>query len=271
MPEGDTVWLACRRLHDALAGRTLTVSDFRLPELATTDLVGRSVLEVVARGKHLLMRTSDPGGSPPLTVHTHLRMDGSWHIYAPRERWRGGASHQARVVLGVPDAVAVGFDVHDVAVVPTADEDRLVGHLGPDLLGPDWDLDEAVRRLASRPEREIGPALLDQRNLAGIGNLYKAETLFLRGVDPWAPVGSVEDLPAMVTTAWKLLRANRDRWEQVTTGSTRRGEHHWVFERPGKPCRRCGTTVQVADQGDPPYQRLTYWCPHCQPAAPAGR
>jgi endonuclease-8 len=266
MPEGDTVWLAARRMHDALAGGELTVSDFRLPSLATTDLVGRSVLEVVARGKHLLVRTADPGGAPPLTVHTHFRMDGAWHISAPGERWRGGASHHIRVVLGVRDAVAVGYRLHDVAVVSTEDEDRLVGHLGPDLLGPDWDADEAVRRLAAQPEREIGPALLDQRNLAGIGNLYKAETLFLRGVNPWAPVGSVGDLPALVKTARRLLWANRDRWEQVTTGSTRRGEHHWVFERPGKACRRCGTLVQVADQGDPPYDRLTYWCPRCQPS-----
>jgi endonuclease-8 len=265
MPEGDTVWLACRRLHDALAGRELTVSDFRLPSLATTDLVGRSVLEVVARGKHLLVRTTDPGGAPALTVHTHLRMDGAWHVHRAGERWNGGASHHVRVVLGVQHTVAVGYRVHDVAVVPTAEEDRLVGHLGPDLLGTDWDADEAVRRLAARPEREIGPALLDQRNLAGIGNLYKAETLFLRGVNPWSPVGSVTDLPAIVRTAQRLLRANRDRWEQVTTGSTRRGEHHWVFERPGKPCRRCGTLVQVADQGDAPYERLTYWCPRCQP------
>jgi endonuclease-8 len=265
MPEGDTVWLAGRRMHDALAGRLLTQSDFRLPSLATTDLVGRSVLEVVARGKHLLIRTADHGGAPALTVHTHFRMDGAWHIYTPGERPRGGAPHQIRLVLAVPDAVAVGYRLHDVAVVPTAEEDRLVGHLGPDLLGPDWDAEEAVRRLAGQPDREIGPALLDQRNLAGIGNLYKAETLYLRGVSPWAPVGTVRDLPALVRTAQRLLRSNRDRWEQVTTGSTRKGEHHWVFERPGRACRRCGTLVQVANQGEPPYDRLTYWCPHCQP------
>jgi endonuclease-8 len=273
VPEGDTVWLAARRMHDALAGRTLTVSDFRLPNLATTDLVGRSVLEVVARGKHLLVRTADPG-APALTVHTHFRMDGSWHIYRAGERWRGGASHHIRVVLAVPDAVAVGYRLHDVAVVPSEEEDRLVGHLGPDLLGADWDLDEALRRLSAAPDRQIGPALLDQRNLAGIGNLYKAEVLFLRGVNPWSPVGSVRDLPALVTTARRLLHANRDRWEQVTTGSTRKGEHHWVFERPGRACRRCGALVQVADQGDPPYDRLTYWCPRCQPlpdgAGPSG-
>jgi endonuclease-8 len=270
VPEGDTVWLAAQRLHDALAGRVLTTSDFRVPQLATADLTGRAVLAVVPRGKHLLSRVE--GG---LTLHTHFRMDGTWHLYRPGDRRRGGPDWQVRVVLANAEWEAVGYRLPVVELFETADEDRAVGHLGPDLLSPDWDLDEAVRRLRAEPGREIGMALLDQRNLAGIGNLYRTEALFLRGLTPWLTVAEVPDLPALVETARRLMTANRGRVEQSTTGSLRRGETHWVFERQGRPCRRCGTPVSSAEQGEPAYQRLSYWCPRCQlgpaPAPTAGR
>ncbi|MDP9240971.1 MAG: DNA glycosylase, partial [Actinomycetota bacterium] len=135
----------------------------------------------------------------------------------------------------------------------------------PDLLDPAADLAEAVRRLLDRPDRAVGPALLDQRNLAGIGNLYKSEVLFLSGVSPWTPVGEVAGPDQLVGLARRLLRANKDRWEQITTGETAPGRQHWVFERAGRPCRRCGTPIRSAEQGDPPYQRFSYWCPRCQP------
>jgi endonuclease-8 len=250
-------------MHTALAGRALTRVDLRVPALATADLTGATVTEVLARGKHLLIRVE--GG---LTLHTHFRMDGSWRLQRPGERWRGGPAHQVRVVLANADWEAVGYRLHDIALVPTAEEDRLVGHLGPDLLGPDWDAAEAARRLAADPDRPIGDALLDQRLLAGVGNLYKNETLFLTGVNPWTPVGKVGDVPKVVATAYRLMRANRDHPEQSTTGSMRRGEQHWVYGRPGQPCRRCGTLVRVAEQrpeDHPEYGRVTYWCPHCQP------
>jgi len=259
MPEGDTVYLTAKRLHAALAGRPVLSSDFRLPQLATADVDGATVREVVPRGKHLLIRFGDGR-----TLHSHLRMDGSWQIYPAGGRWRRPA-HQARVILRNSHRQAVGFRVHDVALAPTAEESEWVGHLGPDLLDPSADLAEAVRRLLEQPGREVGPALLDQRNLAGIGNLYKAEVLFLRGLSPWAAVGDVDDLPALVGLARRLLHANKDRWEQVTTGETAPGRQHWVFERSGRPCRRCGTAVRSAEQDDPPYQRLSYWCPRCQP------
>jgi endonuclease-8 len=261
MPEGDTVWLSARRLHAALAGRVLTTSDFRIPQLATTDLTGRAVLEVVSRGKHLLTRID--GG---LTLHTHFRMDGSWRLFPAGRPWSGGPDWQVRVVLANDDWQAVGYRLPVVDLVETAAEDQLVGHLGPDLLGPDWDQDEAVHRLAADPGRTIGEALLDQRNLAGVGNLYKSEGLFLRGLHPWTPVGEVDDLPAVVALEHRLLVANRDRWDQVTTGDLRRGRQHWVFERQREACRRCGATILVAEQGaDPLSARLTYWCPRCQP------
>lgn len=264
MPEGDTVWLAGRRLHRALAGSALTRSDFRVPALATVDLAGRDVLEVVSRGKHLLTRIE--GG---LTLHTHFRMDGSWHLYPAGARWSGGPEWQVRIVLSTAERDAVGYRMPLVELVSTDREDEVVGHLGPDLLDPGFDAEAAVRNLARDPVREIGQSLLDQRNLAGIGNLYKAESLFLQRVSPWTPAGQV-DLPPLVERARRLLSANKEHPEQSTTGSTRRGEQHWVFERPGRPCRRCGSVVQVTSQGEVPYDRLTYWCPTCQPpAAPA--
>jgi len=268
MPEGDTVWLAGRRLDAALSGEVLTRSDFRVPQLATTDLTGRAVTEVVSRGKHLLTRVE--GG---LTLHTHFRMDGSWHLYRHGDRWRGGPEWQVRVLLENTAWQAVGYRLPVVEVLATDREADAVGHLGPDILGPDWDADEAVRRLAADPDRELGPALLDQRNLAGIGNLYKTEVCFLAGHTPWTRVGDVPDLPRLVERALRLLHANKDTVHQVTTGDARRGRSHWVFERAGRPCLRCGTRVASADQGDPPYQRLSYWCPTCQagPAPGPGR
>ena len=262
MPEGDPVWLAGQRMREALAGRVLTTSDFRVPQLATTDLTGREVLDVVPRGKHLLTRIE--GG---LTLHTHFRMDGTWHLYAPGARWSGGAEWQVRVVLANADWVAVGYRLPVVELLATDDESSVVGHLGPDVLGPDWDMDEALRRLRADPDREIGLALLDQRNLAGLGNLYRTEVLFLLGLTPWVRVADVPDLPALVEKGRRLMVANRGHWEQTTTGSLRRGEDHWVFERPGDACRRCGARIQLAEQAEadhPERARLSYWCPRCQ-------
>ena len=266
MPEGDTVWLAARRMHDALAGHQLIRSDFRVPQLATADLTGQVVVEVASRGKHLLTRT-DAG----LSLHTHFKMDGTWHLYRPDARWSGGPEWQVRVVLANAEWVAVGYRLPLVEIVPTDRESDVVGHLGPDILGDDWDEEEALRRLRARPDREIGPALLDQRNLAGIGNLYKTEALYLSGLTPWVRVGDVADLPAVVRRAYRLLQANKGHWQQTTTGRTGRGEQHWVFERQGRPCRRCGARVLQAMQGEPErpeQERISYWCPHCQ-AGPA--
>jgi endonuclease-8 len=246
-------------MHAALSGRALTTSDFRVPQLATTDLTGRQVVEVVSRGKHLLTRIE--GG---LTLHTHFRMDGTWHLYRPGERRRGGPDWQIRVVLANEEWTAVGYRLPVVDLIETSEEHKVVGHLGPDLLGPDWDADEAVRRLLTDPAREVGMALLDQRNLAGLGNLYRLEALFLRGITPWVAVGDVADLRALAELGRRLMLANKDHVEQITTGSKKRGETHWVFERSGRPCRRCGTPIRSTEQGIPPYQRLTYWCPRCQ-------
>src|SRR5690348_4521040 len=170
MPEGDTVWLTAHRLHAALSGRALTVGELRVPQLATTDLAGETVTEVLARGKHILTRLASGR-----TLHSHLRMDGSWYLTRAGERPRRHPEHMIRAQLGNAEWLATGYRVHDLRVLPTTREGELVGHLGPDLLGPDWDLELALANLRSAPEVEIGQALLDQRNLAGIGNMYKCE------------------------------------------------------------------------------------------------
>jgi endonuclease VIII len=260
VPEGDVVLRTARRLHEALAGHDLTVVDLRVPSLATVDLTSHQVQEVVAAGKHILVRIA-----PSWTLHSHLRMDGSWHVFAAGQRWTGGAGHTIRAVLGTAQWTAVGYRVHDLTLVRRRDEATLVGHLGPDLLGDGWDAAEAVRRLHTQPDREIGMALLDQRNLAGVGNVYRAETLFLSGVSPWTRVAAVPDVGLLVQTAHRLLMANRDRVRQVTTGVDRRGAEHWVYGRSGQPCRRCGTPIRSAMQGEPPNDRRVYWCPTCQP------
>lgn len=264
MPEGDTVWRAARTLDRALSG-TRVRADLRVPQLAETDLEG-VVVETVARGKHLLTRI-DSG----VTLHTHLRMEGSWHLYRPGEHWRRPA-HQARVVLTGLDGerwTAVGFSLGVVELLATADEGDAVGHLGPDLLGDGWDDDahtDAVRRLGAPPDRALHSALLDQRNLAGVGNLYATELCFLAGVAPQRPVAEVPDLHRVVDRARRLLVTNRERPEQTTTGDLRSGRRTWVYDRGRRPCRRCATRVRTADLGPVGQERLVAWCPSCQPA-----
>jgi len=258
VPEGDVVWYTAQRLHEALVGRVLTRSDFRVPRYATVDLIGQPVTEAVSRGKHLLIRTGNG-----LTVHTHLKMDGSWHIRPADAGPPRRNVHQIRLLLANTRWQAVGYLLGITEVLPTADEDRVTGHLGPDLLGPDWDATEAVRRLERSAVRPIGEALLDQRNLAGIGNLFKSEVLFLRGVSPWKQVSEVKDLPKMVDLARRLLDANKARIGQVTTGDTTPGRQTWVYGRQGAPCRRCGTEIRKRTDG---AERMTFWCPSCQPA-----
>ncbi|MBA3368530.1 MAG: DNA glycosylase [Geodermatophilaceae bacterium] len=261
MPEGDTVWLAAQRMNRALAGHTLIRGELRVPQLATLDLSGHTAAEVVARGKHMLFRFTDGH-----TLHSHFRMDGSWRIHTPGQRWRGGPAFAVRAVLSTQRWECVGYRLHDLAYVPTAAEDSLVGHLGPDLLGPDWNLDEAVRRLSLHNAAEIGVALLDQRNLAGIGTLYRTEGLFLAAIRPQRRVADIEPtaLTSLVDRIRRLMIGNRDHPEQSTTGSRRRGETHWIFERDPRPCRRCGTRIERGEQGHVPYARTTYWCPTCQ-------
>jgi endonuclease-8 len=247
-------------MNAALAGSVLTRSDFRVPRFAAVDLSGQTVTEVVSRGKHMLTRTD--GG---VSVHTHFKMEGSWNLYRQGSRWSGGPGHWIRAVLETSRWCAVGYRLAIVEVLPTAEEAGVVGHLGPDLLGADWDLARALANLGHDQQMAIGDVLLDQRNLAGIGNLYKNETLFLSGLNPWTRVADVPDLEKVVILAQRLLSSNTAHWTQTTTGNTSKGDRLWVFERGGRPCRRCGTPVRMSEQGKPGQERPTYWCPNCQP------
>jgi endonuclease-8 len=275
VPEGDVVRRTAQRLHAALAGRVLTRTDLRWPSLATVDLSGHRVVEVVSVGKHLLTRIGAAGpagaaeaGTDPAavwTVHSHLRMEGAWHVHRTGEPWRGGRpDHGVRAVLVNDTWTAVGHRLGMLDLVRTADEAGLVGHLGPDLLGAGWDPAEAVRRIAREPRRPVGEALLDQRVLAGAGTFYMTEALFLRGVTPWTPVEEAGDVDALVDLVHRLLVVNADRSVQSTTGDTREGRTQYVHARSGRPCRRCGTTVRVATIGSAPSDRAAFYCPACQ-------
>lgn len=258
MPEGDTVWRAARAQHAALAGQLLTASDLRVPKFATAELAGERVHEVVSRGKHLLHRIGEH------TLHTHLRMEGVWQLYRPGERWRRPA-HQARAVLETAGRQSVGFELGITELVLTSEEHTVVGHLGPDLLGADWDADIAAANLVADPDLPVFVALHDQRNLAGLGNEYVNELCFLRGLDPRRPVGQVDDVAALVALSHRVIRANREREIRTTTGVARYGQHQWVYGRAGRPCRRCGSGIRRDRLGpDAVVQRDAYSCPSCQ-------
>jgi endonuclease-8 len=263
MPEGDSVYLVARKLDRGLKGRRLARTDLRTPKVATIDLAGRSVVEHVTHGKHLLTRLSGD-----LTLHTHLRMQGSWTVTSAGRRIPSKLMTDVRVVLEtVKGPTAYGFLLPVVDVVHTSRERDLIGHLGPDPLRDDWDPEEAVRRLGQDPDRPLAAALLDQRLMAGLGNLWANEICFLRGHSPWTPVGEV-DLPALVRLASRALRVSAlsPGAYQITTGNARRGQQHWVAGCAGRPCQRCGTPIRVVDEvvGDPDRRR-TWWCPVCQP------
>jgi endonuclease VIII len=262
VPEGDTVYVLARRLDAALRGRVLSTGELRVPTRADEDLAGRTVLVHETHGKHLLTRLS--GG---LTLHTHLRMSGSWTL-SRTGRWLPPAvMPDVRVVLRTDGPAAYGVRLPVVELVRTRDEHLVVGHLGPDPLRTDWDHALAVRRLQADPEKPLAAALLDQRCVAGFGNLWANELCFLRGHSPWTPVRDV-DVDALLRLGTRALRhsAHVPGAMQVTTGNRRKGDQHWVAGRAGRPCLRCATTVRVVPEvpGDP-GQRRTWWCPNCQP------
>ncbi len=250
MPEGDTVWHTAETLRQALAGRTLTRCDVRVPRFATADLTGQVVDEVYSRGKHLFIRVG------PASIHSHLKMDGSWRVTSRAVR----IDHRIRIILEAGDIRAVGIDLGVLEILDRAHDGGAVAHLGPDLLGADWDPQLAATNLTARPDRPIAEALLDQRVLAGIGNVYCNELCFVSGRLPSAPVSAVSDPHRLVSRARDMLWANRYRWNRCTTGDTRAGRQLWVYGRAGQSCRRCGTRIDYDDSGE----RVAYWCPACQ-------
>jgi endonuclease-8 len=266
VPEGDTVYALARRLDTALRDRVLTHGELRVPAHATADLAGLTVLENLTHGKHLLTRLSSD-----LTLHTHLLMSGSWTVSDAGRRLPKTVMPDVRVMLRTNGPTAYGVKIPIVELLRTRDEADVVGHLGPDPLRDDWDIAEATRRLREDPDRPTVAALLDQRCVAGFGNLWANELCFLRGHSPWTPVAAV-DVTALLELGARALRhsATVPGAMQVTTGMRRKGEQHWVAGRAGRPCLRCGTTVRVvAEVSGDPERRRTWWCPNCQPG-PAG-
>lgn len=263
MPEGDTVYRAAANLREALEGAVLTGCDIRVPKFATVDLTGETVHSVVSRGKHLLMRVGE------ITIHSHLKMEGVWQVYRPGERWRRPA-HEARIILQTADLSAVGFALGVLELVATAEEEDVVGYLGPDLLGPDWDAGVVLDNMQAQGDRAIGLTLLDQRVLAGLGNVYRSEICFLKGVLPTRPTDEAGDLRGWIDLSRRTIVANKDRPERILTGDARKGRQKWVYGRAGKPCYRCRTPIRDGRLGDPvrpgeaAQDRVYYYCPRCQ-------
>jgi endonuclease-8 len=305
MPEGDTIFRAARTLHRALAGKVVTRFETRYAQIARVHddapITGRLIEQVEARGKHLLMYFSATGNREPGTaslpspagseteresargragaavvLRTHMLMSGSWHIYRTGERWQRSPV-SARLVVGTADFVAVGFSVPIAEFVQAddLDTDEALSRLGPDVLATDFDGDVAHVRLATSTRPTVAEALLQQQAVAGIGNVFKSELLFLASVWPFLPPASVTDAQwaRMLRDARALLKANvldpadtgvlTWRGMRRTTGRMHPGQRLYVYGRHGKPCRRCGTTIEMRHHGE--HNRSTYWCPACQP------
>ena len=265
MPEGDTIAKSARTLAGALVGRTVTEFRSTVPAAASAarrlGIVGSDVAAVEAQGKHLLMRFSSGA-----VLRTHLQMTGSWHLYRAGSRWQKPERY-ARAVVVAGDVLAVCFST---PVVELLTEQQLATHpilrrLGPDLLAEDYDEAGAFARLRARADEEVAVALLDQSVVAGIGNVYKSEILFLNGADPFARVATLDD-----GLLRELLRTARREMQLTVAGGGERRTNHalgsgplWVYGRDGQPCLRCGTPIRRALQGE--QRRSTYWCPRCQP------
>ncbi|MDO5710504.1 MAG: DNA-formamidopyrimidine glycosylase family protein [Micrococcales bacterium] len=258
MPEGDTVAWTAAKLHRAFAGQVLTRSDLRWPSLATVDLTSASTIEVTALGKHLLHRL-DSG----LTLHSHLRMDGTWRVRPPHEPI--SRHHLIRAVLGTARATAVGRSLGMLDLVPTSQEHTLVGHLGPDILDRAWGTGPVVDRIAA-DSRPLAQTLLDQRVLAGLGTFWVSEALYAEQLHPWRPGSALvpDHLGQVLDWARRRMRVSARTGIQTATGHNQGGALGAVHARSGRPCRRCAQGVRVALVGAAPQERTIFYCPSCQ-------
>jgi endonuclease VIII len=259
VPEGDTIHRIARTLHAALAGKRVTRFESVFSQLARVDVAGRTIERVAANGKNLIIDFSGD-----LHLRTHLRMNGAWHIYRPGERWQKRRIDM-RIVIETSDFVAVAFNVpiaefHDACSLARVE-------IGPDLLGETFDVDDALRRIREHNGSEVAEVLLNQRVIAGIGNEYKNELLFIEKINPFTRIEQIADaqLIALLDTARKLMRVNVDKREfgRWTTGSMDPSKKQFVFGRAGEPCRVCGTAIEFRKHGTD--ARGTYWCAKCQP------
>jgi len=280
MPEGDTIFRAARTLKSALAGKEVTRFETALAQLHQRDVQepirGRTVLDASSVGKHLLIDFSGD-----LTLRTHMRMNGSWHIYRPGEKWQIGRQNM-RAIVETADFVAVAFNVPVAEFIRTSElrKHQELRRLGPDLLGENFDRHEAFRRIRERGHQEIAVVILTQRVIAGIGNVFKSEVLFLARINPFTPGHLVTDqeINLILDLGLKYLRLNVADGKgdgivtysgfRRTTGRSDPGERLWVYGRRNDPCRQCGSPIQYRKQGED--ARSTYWCAVCQPARGGG-
>ena len=274
MPEGDTVLRAAQTLHKFMAGHLVTRFESVYPALTRIaddhPIIGRTIESVSARGKHLLMTFSGD-----LVLRTHLRMNGSWHIYPSGARWQRPA-RDMRLLVATAEACAVGFNIPVAELLSGRELERhaQIQALGPDLLGAAFDRAAALERIRARAADPIAEVLLNQRVVAGIGNVFKSEILFLAGIDPFTPVSALADadLERIVDISREQLTANVMSRSQTLSRATGRrttksldpNEKLWVYSRGGKACRRCGAIIRSRKTGLD--ARLTYWCPACQPS-----
>ncbi len=256
MPEGDTIRRLADKIGQRFAGERCERCVTRDPRLVGVDLAGATLVEADAVGKHLFIRF-DNGCS----LHSHLRMTGSWTVGPPAHEpeWR------RRIELWMKTGRLTGIDLPVVGLLATAHEDEVVGHLGPDLCGQDQpDLDEVVDRMLRQPDDALATSLLDQRNVAGFGNVYAIEVPFIVGVSPNQRVAAIEGLAQLVGLGAALIRTSAERGTQNTTGRRLNTADHWIYARRGHPCPICASTLDGHEAGDSPWGRVSVWCPNCQ-------
>ncbi|WP_067510442.1 DNA-formamidopyrimidine glycosylase family protein [Actinoplanes sp. TFC3] len=260
MAEGDSIRRLATRLHTTFAGAPVLDSEYRRGGEVPVRFAGDTLTEVAAVGKHLLMRFASGR-----TLHSHLRMQGSWRTHRPAWRPRPVADRLGAWLDLGERGVLAAHDMPVLEVVATTREHTVIGHLGPDILAADWAerIGEAVANVAAAPDLPIRQALMDQRNLCGIGNLWAVESLFIGGIHPYARSGAI-DIAATLDRAHRMMLLGLRNATQSTTGDLRRGRTHWVYGRYRRPCLRCGTPVAFRAAGADPYDRETWWCPHCQ-------
>ena len=263
MPEGDTIYRAAKAVRAALLGQEVVDlwGSAREVQRFAGRLHGTTVTDVASRGKHHVIVFDDR-----FAIRTHMGMTGTWRVFEPGQRWTKSRA-RARVVIETADAVAVCFSAPETQVGTVAQVEESIAHLGPDLLAPEFDPNEAAARARASSAESVSDLLLDQKVMAGVGNVFKSEILFLERIHPEASADALTDdqRHALAVRARELLWANRDRPNRSTTGRTRPGELLFVYGRDRRSCRRCHAGIVSAETGDP--RRVTYWCPRCQPAS----
>ncbi|WP_461166161.1 DNA-formamidopyrimidine glycosylase family protein [Tsukamurella serpentis] len=262
MPEGDTVFKIANLVRDKMVGRKLISSDIRVPRYATVDMTGRTFSSVRTKGKHLYFEVGN------YVIHSHLRMEGIWIVLKVGDRWPRPEYSARAVFTAEGDCQLIGFELGTLEILSRTEAIRSEERIGPDPLGVEWDPQKAAENLGRVGILPIGEVLLDQSKLSGLGNVYRNEICFLRGVHPGTPVEDCGDLLQWVDLASRLLKSNIDRATRVVTGIDSNSSRYYVYRRRGLPCLRCGCSIRAGLLGRRNVARRIWWCPSCQPVHP---